>query len=433
MKFLLIFSIVLQLSLFSTTLEDEGKYKEGIDYYKLHQFQNSFEILYSIYMKYLADLNFNFYFGRSAYETGHYELALAAFERVEMQDPSNIRNRLEMARTYYMLKMYEDAENAFNDVLANPNIPQTIRKDIEVSLSRVSKVQQRSFTYSRVMLDALYDSNVNYGSFNDYEYGGYKWKKSNTQSDIAAQLYANVTNIYDIGEKNSFVIKNSLSIYSKNYYEQKAYNILYASYSPSLLYQERRYTAQLSLVVDTTTLGESHYLYTLSLIPSIQYNHTNTLCSILKFKYQNKDFIQDAQNDLDASHYELSYGLQKILTPHSYLHTNLTGASETSIRGHNIYVNYNEYKIDATYVNQFSSKFAFDFYTQAKMRTYNDYSRGFNSTRDDMGGVINGGITMLFTPTLRGSIKAIYEYVDSNQDRFSYQKFTASAGLIKTF
>lgn len=332
-----------------------------------------------------------------------------------------------------MLKMYEDAQNAFNDVLANPNIPQTVRTNIELSLSRVSKVQQKSFTYAKVMIVALYDSNVNYGSFGDYQYGGNTWGKIDTQADIAAQLYANVTNIYDIGEKNGFTIKNSLTLYSKTYSQQTDYNILYASYAPSLLYRERSYTAQLSAVLDTTSLGTIHYLYTIALVPYIQYNHTDTLNSTLLFKYQDKNFIQDAQNNLDASHYELSYGLQKILTPRSYINANLTGVNETALRGNNIYVNYNEYKIDTTYANQFTSTFSFDVYAQARLRKYTDYSRGFDSFRSDIGGLINAGVTMVLLPTLRANLKASYEYVDSNQDRFSYHKHTAMAGLIKTF
>ncbi|CAI6146612.1 MAG: hypothetical protein SPLUMA1_SPLUMAMAG1_00328 [uncultured Sulfurimonas sp.] len=67
----------------------------------------------TLYFSKLSDAKLNFYLGGSAYETGHYEMALATFERVEILDSGNLRNKLEMARTFFMLKMYEDSESTF--------------------------------------------------------------------------------------------------------------------------------------------------------------------------------------------------------------------------------------------------------------------------------------------------------------------------------
>ena len=53
-------------------------------------------------------------------------------------------------------------------------------------------------------MNIMYDSNVNYGSIGDYRYGGGTLEHIDEISDTALQGYINVTNIYDIGEKNSF-------------------------------------------------------------------------------------------------------------------------------------------------------------------------------------------------------------------------------------
>jgi len=157
-------SLLLPMFLFASTTDIDSNYKEALTAYKVNDFRTSYTLLKKIYLDKLADVNFNFYLGRSAYETGHYETALAAFERVSMQDSTNIRNKLEMARTYFMLKMYEDSQNLYSDVLSNPNIPSNIRRNIELSLSRVSKVQKKSFTYATIKAEILYDSNINYGN-----------------------------------------------------------------------------------------------------------------------------------------------------------------------------------------------------------------------------------------------------------------------------
>ncbi|MCF6310247.1 MAG: tetratricopeptide repeat protein [Sulfurimonas sp.] len=431
--FLFTISICLQASQVDVEQNIETNYTKGMEYYKSNDFKNSYQLFKKIYLKKLSDIKFNFCFGRSAYESGHYETALGAFERVEMQDGSNLRNKLEMARTYYMLKMYEDSQNAYLEVLANPDIPKNIRTNIELALSRVSKVQKRSFTYATVMADVIYDSNVNYGSLGDYEFGGSNFGKIKELDSTALQIYANVTNIYDIGKKNGFAVKNSFSFYLKDYNEYNAYDIIYLTYNPSLLYKVTKYTMELVLGVDTLELDKKKYLSTASVMPKFEYNHSPTLRSITHFKYQHKKFSREAQQNLDARRLEASYGLQDILTPRSFLQGNIFIINEHKLRGSNIYVNFNEYKINTSYANQFTSTYSFDAYAELRNRKYKDYSSGFSSIRSDFGGTANFGLTMKLMPTLRLKLGTSFEYIESNQERFSYKKYTASAGIIKTF
>ena len=427
-----VFLFTVNLSASDSADLDES-YEAAMKSYKSKDFKATYKILSKLYLQNLSDANLNFYLGRAAYETGHYEVALAAFERVEILDSGNLRNRLEMARTYFMLKMYEDSQNAFKYVLENPNIPNSVRTNIELSLSRVLKVQQKSFTYARVMADILYDSNINYGSLDDYQYGGGTLGKVDAVSDTALQVYANITNIYDTGDKGGIGVKNSLSFYLKDYMSENDYNVGYLSYAPSLLYKDINYMAEFVLGVDIMTLGGEKYLYTMSLMPRVQYKHTPTLSSILFFKYQDKNFFEDAQEDLDASRYEISYGLQDILTPRSYLQGNIALINETKVRGANLNVDFNEFKVDVNYANQFTSKYGFDFYAQLRLRKYSDYSSGFGSTREEVGGRSNAGFTMNIIPTLQATLRASYEYVNSNQDRYTFHKYTATAGIVKTF
>ena len=423
---------------FSTSYaREEGdinlQYTQALKEYKAKNFNASYKIFSKLYLSKLSDAKLNFYFGRSAYETGHYEMALAAFERVEMLDASNLRNKLEMARTYFMLKMYEDAENAFKEVLANPNIPQNIRTKIEFSLSRVTKVQQHSFTHSKVMLNVMYDSNVNYGSIGDYQYGSSIIPPVKEVSDYAFEAYSNIVNIYDIGTKGDFAIKNSVSFYIKNYRKLNAYDLQYIAYTPSLLYTNIHYLIDLNIGIDFMTLGRESYLKTVFFAPKFEYRHTTTLKSIVGIKYQKKDFIQKARNNLDANRYELLYGLQKILSPRSYIRADVNMIFERKLRDGNIYVDFDEYKASVAYVSQLNTIWSVDGFVQLRNRKYIDYSYGFGSTREDTGGLVNIGMGAEILPTLKANLKGSYEYVDSNQDRFTYKKYTISFGIVKTF
>ncbi|MDD3506716.1 MAG: hypothetical protein PHX65_09255, partial [Sulfurimonas sp.] len=160
-------AMVLVVPLHLLALEQKEIYTKASNAYKAKDFKTSYTLFSKLYMVNLSDANLNFMFGISAYEIGNYDMALAAFERVEMLEPANLRNKLEKARTFFMLKMYENAELTFKEVLSNPLIPKNVRKNVEIYLSRVIKEQKKSFTYVTLSLNTLYDSNVNSAPIDD--------------------------------------------------------------------------------------------------------------------------------------------------------------------------------------------------------------------------------------------------------------------------
>ena len=406
----------------------------GMSAYKNNDFQTAYVLLKKEYLNNLSDIKLNFALGRSAYETGNYETALAAFERVEMLDPSSIRNKLELARTYFMLKMYEDSELAFQEVLDNPSIPANLRTNIELYFSKVKKVQQKSFTYATVNLDWVYDSNVNYGTLDDnYSIDTGSLSGIDEESDTAIQAFTNIINVYDIGNKNGYAIKNKLTLFSKDYKKLNDYDVQYIGYTPSLLYKETKYLAELGLDLAMLRIANKQYLRTFSLIPKIEYSHSNTLKSISSLKVQKKDFKQDIHQDLNAKHYEGAYALQKILSPRSYVQGNIIGIKETKEQGERVDVDYNEYKININYAKQFNPIYGTELYAEYRKRYYQDYSSIFASQRTDEGRTIAGTIKANIMKDLNVHIKGSYSRVDSNQDRFSYEKRTLTIGLNKTF
>jgi len=435
MRFFVILTLLFSAYVFANeTPTVEFQYAKAIKYYKEKDFQSSYELLSKLYLTKLSDAKLNFYLGRSAFETGHYEIALAAFERVEMLDSGNLRNKLEMARTYYMLKMYEDSELKFKEILQNPNIPQNVRTNIELYLSKVTKVQEKSFTYFSADIDLLYDSNVNYGSLDSmYNIGIGTIPAEPVQSDMAMQLYGDVVNLYDIGDKNSFVIKNKLKAYLKYYTDLSDYNIQYISYTPSLLYRDTRYLAEFVLGYDILNLGSTDYLHTISIIPRFEYSHTKTLRSIFHLKYQTKNFRQASEADLDSRHYELAYSLQTILSPRSYVQGNIILMQEKKVQGTRDDVDYSEYRLSVTYANQFTSAFGGEFFGEYRGRAYDDYSTLFASTRKDDGIMIAATINYKIYDSLLAHFKTDYNRVDSNQARYAYDKYTVTLGINKTF
>ncbi len=432
-KFFLAFVILLfPFYLYGADLD--AQYKEGFSAYKAKNFERSYDIFSKLYISKLSNAKVNFYLGRSAYETGHYEVALAAFERVEMLDSGNLRNKLEMARTYFMLKMYKDAQNKFQEVLNNPNLPQNVRTNIEMYLAKVKNVQSRSFTYATINLDWLYDSNVNYGSLEStYDISTGTMPSASEKSDRAFQLYANVVNVYDFGSSGGYAFKNRVKLFLKDYKKLDDYDVQYLAYNPSVLYKNTKYLAEFIVGLDVMTLSKREYLRTVSFSPRFEYNHLNTLRSIVSFKYQTKYFTQKAQSGLNSHHYEVDYSLQDIISPRSYVQAGLIGIREQKLHGKRIDVDYDEYRVNLAYANQFSAVYGMEAFGQYRRRNYKDHSTLFDSTRYDDAGTLSVALNARILQTLRFHIKGGYDRVESNQKVFSYEKYTLTIGLNKTF
>ena len=440
MKLLLIFILVFPIYLASSQkdlkIDNRDIYNQGIQDYKNKNFKNSYNLFSKIYLQKLMDSKFNFYYGRSAYETGNYEIALAAFERVEMIDSTNLRVKLEIGRVYFMLKMYEDAKLQFQEVLQNQALPPNVRTNVELYLAKISGAEKKSFTYTTVTLDFFHDSNINYGSLDDqYNISGMTLPTQDELPGSGFQISGDIINIYDIGDKNGYSIKNRVSMFMKHHTDSdnSIYDIGYLAYNPSLLYRTAKYTAELELGIDTLSVGSKTYLQSISLKPKFDFNHTPTLKSLVYFKYIDKMFKQDSQKDLDANHYELSYGLQKILTPRSYVQANIIGITEDKKQGNRIDVDFTEYKFNINYANQFTSTYSIELYAEAKEKKYDNYSTLFSSTRRDTS--ITSSITCgaKVLPTLTFKLKALYNRVNSNQTVFSYDKNVITASIVKTF
>ncbi len=114
-----------------------------------------------------GDPRFDYLYGFSALQAGHYNEAVFALDRVTVSTPHVIRPRLELARAYLRLNNNTAAIKEFNDVLSlSP--PPIVRKNVMAYIAELEKhknnrVVQRSVTRKLVSFLVGYDDNVNFG------------------------------------------------------------------------------------------------------------------------------------------------------------------------------------------------------------------------------------------------------------------------------
>jgi len=112
---------------------------------------------------------FDYLYGLSALETGHYDYAVFALERVVIQQTTAARPRLALARAYMNMKNTSAALREFRTVLLlNP--PVEVRKNVQRLISRLEQLAERQKKRSQSGFNARatftvgYDANANFGA-----------------------------------------------------------------------------------------------------------------------------------------------------------------------------------------------------------------------------------------------------------------------------
>lgn len=98
--------------------------------------------------------------GQAAFEAGNYETAAAAYDRVLVMRPADDRARLELARTYCQLRLYNVAQDLFRDVAERPDTPEGVRRTIEEYLGEIRAARRQHSFNGALTLTVARDDNA---------------------------------------------------------------------------------------------------------------------------------------------------------------------------------------------------------------------------------------------------------------------------------
>ena len=130
--------------------------------YAQGQFKEAYELGRAAEFNWEGDPDFDFNYALAAIESGHYEDAIFALERVVFLRPDILRLRLELARAHFLNENFVAARAEFQRVLDRsppPNVTENIGRFLEqMDAIQLSKRRQIS---GWGQLRGGYDTNVN--------------------------------------------------------------------------------------------------------------------------------------------------------------------------------------------------------------------------------------------------------------------------------
>ena len=133
--------------------------QQGMAAFQNKEYKKSYDLFLNAFELVPDHFGINFYLGRSAYEIRHYEMAVMVYERALIIKPEDNRVKLEMARAFQKLGVYDMARKYCNEVLLS-DPPETVRQNIELFLAYIDRFEQRHFFRGTITLGLDWNDNV---------------------------------------------------------------------------------------------------------------------------------------------------------------------------------------------------------------------------------------------------------------------------------
>ena len=164
------FNVILILFLGVSSAAISG-YPTLEEYIEAKQYQQAYQLARKLNTENEGDPRFDYLYGLAALNTGHYNQAVFALERVKFSNPSVIRPRLDLAQAYLKLNNKAAALDEFNSIL-KLSPPPAVKNNIEITIAALgakdSAIRIKSIVKVLASFSVGYDDNVNFGADNEF-------------------------------------------------------------------------------------------------------------------------------------------------------------------------------------------------------------------------------------------------------------------------
>jgi len=417
----------------------QAKYKIAKSLYAHHNYQRAYMLFLQLVEKAPRSLQANFYLGRSAFEIGKYDEAMAAYDRVLILDTKNIRAHLEIARIYYILKEYSLALSEL-DIVLKHKLPAKVKQNILSFKQTVLQTQhdkrQKLFFAENFSFGISYDDNVNNDIGNvSFLIPAYNIFLEGNHKKADSYLFVNgrVNSFYDFGERGGWGIAAALSLYDSSNKRFKRYNSTMLATTITPIFATTEYKIEFPFTYNKLFLdGKSNsYTYSLGISGSYFINPTSLLSSSYTYSsLRNSDNSQyNYRTDSLSISYQKSLGktpLKISLSTGYQKYTKATNSTRTDISGYAL--NYN-LKLSRKIYKKLSGYIGYSYFT----KKYKDVDVLFQNKREDSQKSYSAGLTYAYSKTFKILLNGQSLKNHSNQKIFNYDKNRATLTFSKDF
>ena len=407
---------------------------------KAHYKSGDYDIAYNLFEKLFRKNNnhiyVNYYLAMSAVSLQKYDEAVAALERVLITKPDFYRARLEFAKVLYISGLKSQAKEEFTKVL-NSNVPQNVKDNIQIYLASLNDDKLYNL-YATLMVGLQYSDNVNNGlddveftlpGFSNITVSGEK-----PDSDRAHIEYLSLDLINKFKKNSSFVLKNRLIGYNRNYKDYDDGDLVFFSYQPTLINYSLKDKTQYSLgvTIDKVIPGKENknkdkfMAYGIKPKYSFEVFPNARLASYIK--YQRILYDEKSSSDRDYNKKEFGFDLY-----YNTLYAGFSFASDEKNSGDRTDIDKNIWKTNLGYTYKFNDKFLLNTEYEYTNSKYDEEDIFFDSHRKDTTHNVRIGLLTIFDKNNIINLAFSTTYNSSNQNAYDYDKDVATISYIRKF
>ncbi len=173
-----------------------------------------------------SDPEASFRLAQIAAQTGDFQTAISAFERILLLNPTLANIKLELGVLYLRQGAPKLAENYISEALKSPDAPPAVRERAEELLAIAEQSNSRWRLTGRAAAGLIVDSNANAGPDNGTEVRGFVVLPDFTdQSDVSAFVGLSGKLKYDLGLQAGHLLALDVDLFARGYRDQTQLNL----------------------------------------------------------------------------------------------------------------------------------------------------------------------------------------------------------------
>lgn len=291
------------------------------------QREQQFERAFQDMLRDPSNLDKTFRYAEIAIQTGDYEAAISALERMLLFNPDLPRVRLELGVLYFRLGSYAIARTYLNRALEGPNVPDDVRSRVAVYLEEIEKRTSRHRFAGSVYGGVRYQTNANSGPEREAIrlLGGEAALdgRFTRKNDWNAFISANLRHTYDPQLQTGEVFETDVLLYHANHTSQHQVDLLFAELTAGPrgeFFRERLQNVSYRpyILLSETYLEESTYFFAYGGGINFQTQLAEGWVAELNFQHKQKNYEKSAERpraaDQDAGETEFRADVRYRLT-----------------------------------------------------------------------------------------------------------------------
>lgn len=400
------------------------------------QYHAAYQYAQRLLDEHLGETTFDFLYGRASLEVGRYQEAAFAFERVLLNNPNATRARLELGRTFFLLKQYSNAKTTFAAIdlsKAPPNVVDNVKIFLDAIDAELKKKRTHFSGYASLMAGT--DSNINTGpEGNAFEIGGLGLlilpDGSTEQDDSFVQFAGRLAlNIPLSNFQGGFL---EAKYRNRHYADSDEFDASELTLTAGYEYEKGRFALRVPVRYNAYRLDSEAYRNSASIGADVYYLASRSTRVSLFGQYSMFDYDDASERDSRAvtagASWQYAFPSQRMV-----VYASAFGGIETPDDSTYEHLGYDMVGLRVGARYRLTSIVTLQATAYGQLRQYDGEYPLFGEQQEDRYTDYSLGLGYRFLPQWEANLAATYSNNESNIDVNDYERTTASLSLTYQF